>query len=233
MVLKAFGASVIGPAHRLSHTSNQDALSVRGKKGGWVAAVCDGVGSCSHSDIGSEAASMAVQHTLRENKGLLIQHEVTNAAIHAKWLQHIKPYAVDEVATTCLYGQVLSNGEAIAGQLGDGLILYRENGIFHQFTPNRMGYGNQTAAFWKQHNPEQWFNARFTLQKPGDGVILMTDGISDDLIADALPAFFEVIYQTALHRSRRQAKRWLQKELGDWATPKHGDDKTLAAIFRG
>lgn len=232
MVLKAFGASVIGPAHLLSHASNQDALSVRGRKWGWITAVCDGVGSCVHSDIGARAASKAVQHTLRENR-MLIPHEATNADIHAKWLQHIKPYAVHDVATTCLYGQVLPSGEAIVGQLGDGLILYRENGVFHQFTPNRMGYGNQTAALWKQHAPEQWLNARFTLQKPGDGVILMTDGISDDLIADALPAFFEVMYQTALRCSRRQAKRWLQKELGDWATPKHGDDKTLAAIFRG
>lgn len=232
MKWKAFGASVIGPAHRLSHTSNQDALSVRGKKGGWIAAVCDGVGSCLHSDIGSKAASTAVQHTLRENR-MLVPYERTNADIHTRWLQHIKPYAVHEVATTCLYGQVLPNGEAIVGQLGDGLILYRESGIFHQLTPHRMGYGNQTAALWKQHNPEQWLNARFTLQKPGDGMIFMTDGISDDLIADALPAFFEVIYQTALCRSRRQAKRWLQKELGDWATPKHGDDKTLVAIFMG
>lgn len=232
MALKAFGASVIGPAHRLSYTSNQDVLSVRGRRGGWIATVCDGVGSCLHSDIGAKAASKAAQHTLRENR-MLMPHGAANADIHAKWLQHIKPYAVHEVATTCLYGRVLPSGETIVGQLGDGLILYRENGVFHQFTPNRMGYGNQTAALWRQHTPEQWLNARFTLRKPGDGVILMTDGISDDLIADALPAFFEMICQTTLHRSRRQAKRWLQKELGDWATPKHGDDKTLAAIFRG
>lgn len=232
MRLKAFGASVIGPSHILSHTPNQDALFLQGRRGGWIASVCDGVGSCTHSDIGSKAASRAVHHTLRENR-MLMPHEVTNADIHAEWLQHIKPYDVHEVATTCLYGQVLSSGEAIVGQLGDGLILYRENGVFHQLTPNRTGYGNQTAALWKQHAPEQWLNARFTLQRPSDGVILMTDGIADDLIADALPAFFEVIYQTALHRSRRQAKHWLQKELSDWATPKHGDDKTLAAIFRG
>lgn len=232
MFLKSFGASVIGPAHLLSHAANQDALSVRGSRDGWIAAVCDGVGSCVHSDIGARAASKSVQQTLRENR-MLTPPGVTNADIHDQWLQHIKPYSVHEVATTCLYGQVLLNGEAIVGQLGDGLILYREKGVFHQLTPNRIGYGNQTAALWRQHTPEQWLNAHFTLQKPGDGVVLMTDGISDDLIADALPAFFEVIYQTALQRSRRQAKRWLQKELGDWATPKHGDDKTLAAIFRG
>ena len=232
MILKAFGVSVIGPVHLLSHASNQDAFSVHGRKGGWTVAVCDGVGSCVHSDIGANAASKAVQAVLRENN-MLHSGDVTNAHIHARWLQHIKPYAVHEVATTCLYSQVLPSGETIVGQLGDGLILYRENGVFHQLTLNRKGYGNQTAALWKQHTPEQWLNTRFTLQKPGDGVILMTDGISDDLIADALPAFFEVIYKTALHCSRRRAKRWLQKELSDWATPKHGDDKTLAAIFRG
>ena len=232
MRLKAFGASVIGPAHILNHSPNQDALFLQGRQGGWITSVCDGVGSCVHSDIGSKVASKAVQHTLRENR-MLMPHEVTNADIHAKWLQHIKPYAVHEVATTCLYGQVLPGGETVVGQLGDGLILYRENGIFHQLTLNRMGYGNQTAVLWKQHTPEQWLNARFTLQKPGDGVILMTDGISDDLIVDFLPAFFEVMYQTALRCNRRQAKRWLEKELRDWATPKHGDDKTLAAIFRG
>ena len=63
-------------------------------------------------------------------------------------------------------------------------------------------------------------------------MILMTDGIADDLNLSSLPQFFDAIYGEVKGRNRRMGKRWLESELLNWATPLHSDDKTLAAIFR-
>ena len=70
------------------------------------------------------------------------------------------------------------------------------------------------------------------LTQAGDGVVLLTDGVADDLEADHLAEFFEALYQDLSIRNRRRGRRWIQSELEDWATPMHSDDKTLVAVFR-
>ena len=60
----------------------------------------------------------------------------------------------------------------------------------------------------------------------------MTDGISDDLIPEQLEPFFDAIYQRQLSSSKRRMRQWLTRELNGWSTPRHGDDKTIAGIFR-
>jgi len=67
---------------------------------------------------------------------------------------------------------------------------------------------------------------------PGDGVLLITDGIADDLMPDQLEYFFDAIYQKQSRLNKRQMKRWLKREMEQWSTPLHGDDKTIAGIFR-
>ena len=70
------------------------------------------------------------------------------------------------------------------------------------------------------------------MREPGDLVLLMTDGVSDDLAAPSLDGFTQVIHRQIQQRSRRQARRWLTHELTHWATPLHSDDKTVAVVFR-
>ena len=62
--------------------------------------------------------------------------------------------------------------------------------------------------------------------------MLMTDGISDDLIPEQLESFFDAICQRQLRSSKRRMRKWLTRELHGWSTPRHGDDKTIAGIFR-
>ncbi len=233
MQLKVIGASVRGPSHIATGSVNQDYLSLRGRKRGWIGAVCDGLGSHAYSDHGSKIAARAIQKVCRNDAYLEFSEKQINEKIHTLWLQNIAPFPVSKTSTTCLYTHVKQEGgEIIMGQLGDGLILYKENGQLHQLTPSRTGFGNQTTALGINYYETDWLNANCSLQKAGDGVILMSDGISDDLITESLPDFFNTIYHIALNSSRRRAKKWLQQELENWATPRHGDDKTLAAIFR-
>lgn len=224
------GTSVRGPAHVDQQLPNQDAVMLRGYDGGWVAAVCDGLGSAKQSQIGSRAAALAVRQVLKSADGADASR--INADIHARWRDQTASYQVKDVATTCLWLTVHADGNAIFGQLGDGLILFRQSGRFYQLTPARQGYGNQTHALYDTHTPAQWQQATCTLSQPGDGVVLMTDGISDDLLPDALDSFYQAMFNNVRARSRRNAQRWLGRELEQWSTPMHGDDKSLVAIFK-
>ncbi|MNF91442.1 hypothetical protein D3C84_740440 [compost metagenome] len=60
----------------------------------------------------------------------------------------------------------------------------------------------------------------------------MTDGVSDDLVPNALEGFFDALYLNITRRKRRSGRLWLEKELETWSTPMHGDDKSVVAIFR-
>lgn len=224
-------ASVIGPAHLASKLPNQDHVSLRGFKGGWITVVSDGLGSHRHSDIGSWLACRAVQNYWRSVADNYAEER--HQAIHQNWLQSIYPYSIKATGATCLYANILKNGWIRIGQLGDGLVIYRQNGQFNQLTPKRQGFGNQTASLNATFQASDWVYDDFHLTQAGDGIILMTDGIADDLIPESLPEFFDLIYQESLKHSRRRMKHWLERELNNWTTPLHGDDKTLSAIFLG
>lgn len=219
-----------GPAHVDQQQPNQDAVMLRGRRGGWVAAVCDGLGSASHSHVGAAAAAVAVRHVL--NGAGQSEASAISAGIHACWRERTAAYPAKDVATTCLWLSVEDDGTATFGQLGDGLILFRQDGRFYRLTPPREGYGNQTEALHDAHAAAQWQQATCTLSNPGDGVVLMTDGISDDLVPEALDGFYQALFSNVGRRSRRNAQRWLRRELEQWATPMHGDDKSLVAIFK-
>tara|TARA_R110002167_G_C12704686_1_gene654211 strand:+ start:1149 stop:1853 length:705 start_codon:yes stop_codon:yes gene_type:complete len=232
MKLAATGSSVIGPAHKQDHIPNQDAVMIHGIRGGWCIAVCDGLGSRALSHIGSQKAAHLVRSALRqqnpERQPSFVLHE--SQKIQQSWLSKFqgnsRPYE-----TTCLWAHVLPNGTGVAAQIGDGLLLIKANGQLHVITPQRDGFGNQTQTL-SQATANDWATAEFQLSQPGDGVLLMTDGISDDVIADQLEGLFDVVYQQLKSSNKRRCKQWLTKELEEWTTPKHGDDKSIAGIFR-
>lgn len=233
MKFNVANASVIGPSHIADKLPNQDHLSLRGHRGGWIAAVSDGLGSHIHSDIGSKFACKAIQHYWRSAKQKNSEAYEHHEAIQQQWLRYTHPHSVKKTGATALYASVTKDGWVHTGQLGDGLILYRQDGQLRTLTPSRQGFGNQTESLGEYFNKNSWVYSHFQLKQEGDGIILMTDGISDDLVEESLPDFFELLYQESIKSTRRRMKCWLQQELIEWATPLHSDDKTLAAIFWG
>jgi serine/threonine protein phosphatase PrpC len=226
----ACGASVIGPRHVDLHEPNQDAMTLAGWRGGWIAAVADGLGSRAHSDIGSRCACQVARRILRAAPSTI--DPATLPLIHQKWLEAIESTTPRDAATTLLFGRVTVEGDVHAAQLGDGLLLVRCAGEFCRVTPDRTAYGNQTWALETTHVQDKWSTKQGRLTEPGDGLVLMTDGVADDLEPAQLADFFDALYQDLSTRNRRRGRRWLQSELNDWATPLHSDDKTLVAIFR-
>lgn len=227
----ACGASVNGPRHLDLGESNQDAMALTGCRGGWIAAVADGLGSRARSDVGARSACQVSRRILRAASSSF-NLPATLPLIHQQWLEAIEPTTPRDAATTLLFGRVTAEGDVRAAQLGDGLLLVRCAGEFRRVTPDRTAYGNQTWALESTHVQDKWNTTQGRLTEPGDGVVLMTDGVADDLEPAQLADFFDALYQDLSTRNRRRGRRWLQSELNDWATPLHSDDKTLAAIFR-
>ena len=231
MKLAATGSSVIGPAHLQDDNPNQDAVLVHGIRGGWCIAVCDGLGSRELSHQGSRLASQVVRSAIREWKGVSSSVPLAISQwIKERWKKRVgNDYLPYE--TTCLWAWVDADGQVKTAQVGDGLLLIRSNGRFRIITSQRDGFGNQTQTLGRASDSD-WSVAECHLAIEGDGVLLMTDGISDDLIPEQLEAFFDAIFLQLQGSNKRRCKRWLTRELMEWSTPKHGDDKSIAGIFR-
>ena len=231
MKLIACGASVIGPRHIELREPNQDAMVLMNCRDGWIAAVADGLGSRTRSDLGAFCACQVSSQILRAAPSSL-DLPSTVSLIHQQWLQAIEPTTPRDAATTLLFARVTSEGNVHAAQLGDGLLLARYAGVFSRITPERTAFGNQTWALESKHLQDKWITTQGRLTEPGDGVVLMTDGVADDLEPTQLADFFDALYQDLKTLNHRKGRRWLQAELNDWATPLHSDDKTLVALFR-
>jgi len=224
-MLRAIGASVKGPAHEAAGQPNQDAVGLWRHKGGWIATVADGLGSRPLSHIGSRAAcqmarKMVTSAASLENPKSLI------SGIYRAWLSAL-PIPPAEAATTFLLAIAEVDGRATLAQIGDGLLMYRENGKFGILTEEREGFSNQTNAMGLSKAWTDWKS------KPGDGIVLMTDGISDDLNWNALEGFFNKLFREFRGRGPMKSRQWIKAELDNWPTPNHSDDKTIAMIWIG
>ena len=231
MRFAACGASITGPKHLEQGEVNQDAMSLTGWRGVCLAVVADGLGSRPRSDMGAWRACQVARRVLRAADPA-VDLSCTLKLIHQQWLGAIAPDTPRDAATTILLASVSATGAVRAAQLGDGLLLMRSGGRFRCITPEREGYGNQTWALELEHRPEKWRTAEGKLTQAGDGIVLLTDGIADDLQPEHLSAFVDALYKDVKKRSRRQGRRWLKAEFENWATPMHSDDKTLVAVFR-
>ena len=230
-MLRAIGVSVKGPAHEAVGQPNQDAVGLWRHKGGWIATVADGLGSRPLSHIGSRAAcqiarKMVTSAASLENPKSLI------SGIYRAWLSAL-PIPPAEAATTFLLAIAEVDGRATLAQIGDGLLMYRENGKFGILTEEREGFSNQTNAMGLSKAWTDWKSKQIKLEKPGDGIVLMTDGISDDLNWNALEGFFNKLFREFRGRGPMKSKQWIKAELDNWPTPNHSDDKTIAMIWIG
>lgn len=229
-MLCATGVSVRGPAHAAGGECNQDALGLWGWRRGQLAAVCDGLGSRPLSHIGSRLACLAVRHVLR---GEMCQGDpkVLIGQVYRHWMQTL-PVAPSQAPCTLLLAACRPDGDTLVAQLGDGMLAYRVGGRFGVLTPSRSGFSNQTEALGISRSWADWQVTRLRLSEPGDALVLMTDGVSDDLMPERVDGFLRMLRKECAARSRRRSKAWLRRQLEAWPTPAHADDKTIAVIYR-
>lgn len=231
-MFRAAGASVAGPGHVQSGQPNQDALSLRGWQGGWIAAIADGLGSKPFSSQGARWAVQCAQRVLRHPDWSHASDREVVSAIYRLWLSGVSAIDPGSGAATLLIAACQADGLVRLFQIGDGLILVRTASGMQVITPDRTGFGNQTAALGVTRSWSSWTTASVQLSQPGDLVLLMTDGISDDVDACHLEDFAVTVRRELAKRTRRGCRSWLRHEMTHWATPGHSDDKTMAMIFK-
>lgn len=223
--IRHLSVSVIGPGHLLNGQPNQDSVLVKSVRNGWLAVVCDGMGSKPHSDVGSRQACLAVFDVIKM-VDFSIESKALIKRVYQKWLNSLGNIKASDAVTTCLIAWVSDSGELRTFQLGDGLILTSQQATEKL---DRNDFSNITTGLGKSKQFSDW---RVTQQQlsVGDVIALMTDGISEDLHQGMELDFANSIVEITNGRSIRQAKTWLKNEFRNWGTPNHTDDKTLAVM---
>lgn len=223
-----FGSTVVGPRHCAEGRPNEDSwLGVSGAFGTLIV-VSDGVGSKSNARRGSQMACRAVHDAVRawhkENSrcldGLLTR-------IEPLWLSLVAPAASHDCAATCMFALAHSYGLLHVAAIGDGLAVRQTPQQVDWITGDRAGaFLNETtclgdSAPWKSQ----------TFQCHGEeSILLATDGVADDLLPERVDDFVRWLIENFASMPPRLRWRAIQRELRDWPTPHHTDDKTLVVL---
>ncbi|WP_064604481.1 PP2C family serine/threonine-protein phosphatase [Photobacterium sp. J15] len=222
-------ASVRGLGHIESGTPNQDAVLTRKWNSSWLAVVSDGMGSKPHSEIGSRCACRAVLMAVKSLPFAVTDNDLIHC-IYKNWLGLLGDIKPNDAVATCLVAWGQANGKTRLLQLGDGTILYHANEKGSLSERPEYGFGNETTGLGISRKYSDWACKQILLTKLGQGVALMTDGISDDL--EHIDDFLPFMVQQMKGMGMRYGKQWITNELKAWPTPSNTDDKSIALIYR-
>jgi serine/threonine protein phosphatase PrpC len=220
-------ATAIGPAHIEQNLANQDAVKCKKKYGFWVAAVADGMGSRSLSDIGANlAVTVAIDVCMSSPFDMPDKAIVTH--IYSSWLSVLSTNQIfpKDAVTTLLFVWGNMNGQFRYFQIGDGEIV---SNLRKLTLNNSDDFSNETTGLGISKKLSDWCIGRSRFSEHEKGLTLMTDGISEDI--DDHTGFCASIINSAKSKSRRTLKKKLTQLLDKWPTPHHTDDKTIAVVM--
>jgi hypothetical protein len=177
-----------GNSHKKSGTPNQDCKSVKLINDDWViAVVADGLGSATHSNLGSTTAVKSVIDFFDNSCPNFWYVDNIVATIRLAFVQAIQnikqlaksqnvDYQEFETTLTCA---VYNNTKLVYGHIGDGGIITLDPfGCYHQLTmPQKGEHFNETAVLTE--NPKEWSFG--VSSEPVVALLLVTDGIYDIL----------------------------------------------------
>lgn len=230
-----FGASVTGPTHRKMKRPNEDAwIHVQGQFG-TLGAACDGMGSGSKARIGAQIGCVAIKEAIKQwaSGDDPPTHYIAYLA-ETIWRIKISPHSPGDCATTCLFAFFKPDGHCFLGGVGDGLIATRSGeGPVRLIKGERdTEFSNQTSGMGNSVRLKDWLVEVIDPTDEDQVVLLATDGIADDLHLEKIDELLD--WLIASFAFLPPLKRWqvLCKELRNWPTPRHVDDKTLVVIWK-
>ena len=220
-----------GESHAGNHIPNQDCCLGVHFSWGDLITLADGVGSCPNSQIGSHAACMAaakaVDCSIRHNQN---DFSLILPLMHSFWRIFLGTTAPDSARTTCLIAFTWMQNLHIAA-IGDGMIAVCGNTADETIVleeDKEDSFSNVTDALDSSFDISCW---RTTVMKQENwrGIILCSDGISEDFRPETRPLWAWSVLKTFSSMPAAQRRRQLQKMLKHNA-PGHFDDKTLIAL---
>ena len=229
---KLLSASVRGPGHIRNNLPNQDSAFVGFIGKYLLVMVCDGLGSHKHSEFGAKILCQIFPNCFKEwSKVKPHNFDDFLRLLQSKWLMHVRKFGVDSCGCTCQFALLNSKGKGWVAQLGDGMTLIRHNKQITKFTETKEGFANETMAMSDSYILPYWRTSKIDLSNQGDRLLIMTDGISEDILPQSEDKFIS-IFDMFFIQSKRAGQKKLTKELINWPTPHHTDDKTIVAIER-
>lgn len=220
-----YQCTAIGPAHIRDSLPNQDYQLARCWQDRWAAVVCDGMGSRGLSDIGARMAAKAALLSI-QNHDFSTDNRTIVQSLYLYWLAKLKSLNVEpkDAVTTCILVWGMSDGRFRYAHLGDGMIASPTS----VFSAKTTGFSNETTGLGLSRHLSDWHFGSGYLSEHGGRLVLMTDGISEDLLDPK--AFSQSLTDGLVKKSRRLGKHWIKRQLVDWPTHGHSDDKTVIAV---
>lgn len=227
---KLLTASVRGPGHIKDDLPNQDYAYVGFVGKFLLVMVCDGLGSHLHSDYGAMTlCNLFPDSFLEWSKYRPNKIDDLLRLLQSRWLIRIRSLDVNTCGCTCQLAILNKKGKGCIAQLGDGMTLVRHEGKIYKYVERKDSYANETMSMGDGNLQPYWRKNKIDLSTSGDRLLVMTDGISEDILPQAEEKFtqaFDLFFET----SRSKGQEALKKELTNWPTPHHLDDKTIVAI---
>ena len=223
-----FGASVSGPAHRALRKPNEDQwLGASGAFGSLIV-VSDGLGSRCRARHGARKACVATLRAVNAwHKDGIGSFDNFVARIEPLWLEEISPFDRSDCAATCLLALAHRDGRTFVAALGDGMAAVRTHGAVERVEhPRASGFSNETQSLG---SGGVWAKRSFERTEV-DIAVLASDGVSDDIRPDRLADFVAWLKEDIATLQPKNRWRSLQRELNEWPTPRHLDDKTIAVL---
>jgi serine/threonine protein phosphatase PrpC len=223
-------ATVAGPRHIEATQPSEDAILI-GKSGdGVVVAISDGVGSVDHAKVGAEAAVAAAAKVA----GAWLLGKVTTervpAVIAKQWTMSL---AVEPATAACTIAvaAVSVDGRWLAASLGDSPTVVWSRGRL-RLPPERHSFADWTTA--RGATPvsgDTWTLSTGEDFGPGDAILLVTDGVADDLDLARLPDMADRLRSEVSSVGELATSKALERQLRAWPSAGHRDDKTLALVL--
>lgn len=219
-----------GESHVQAGLGNEDAWCARERVNGAVIAVADGVGSAPHGRLGAGAA-VAVGHSVacrwldRELAHGAVPREVT-----VDWLDAIGRNRPDDCATTLLLGAVRDDGSVLLAWLGDGLVRAEVGGTSWGSRNDEHDWG-RTPALHAAAVDRRWKVESVPGFQAGDGLVLATDGVSEDLVPWKIPEILPVVRAAVERDGPHRVADQLEADLEGWRTPGRRDDRTMVLLL--
>lgn len=227
------GASVRGPSNAALKNPKQDAWAVFHRRWGTLGIVCDGLGSKPKSRLGAQAACLAVRDMVKQVDELnsLTNLESHLNAIEQNWLDRIYPHTPNDCMTTCLFCLFTKDGW-FGAQLGDGFLgaLLTDGNLATCVADDELTF-NLTNGLGDYSQAKSWRTLGPFPAKQVHSIFMATDGVSDDIPLDSIPMLLKELINEYQPLSQVKRYQQLRKELFEWATPHHLDDKTLLALW--
>lgn len=192
-------------------------------------AVADGLGSCSRSQLGSQAVGRALEQMLPAQLTLLRQPQAFAEEFHRRWLCELHGEDPAQCCTTALFAVCI--GQTLwLFRLGDGFLcaVTDQQNCTVLYDTKRECFINETYCLCETFSPEEW-EIRTLHFSSLEGLVACTDGVG---ISQETGKGYAGFTQALLEEYRNLPARETEQEVAKWLSGWPGeDDKTLAFMI--